>query len=151
MAKHYHLAQANIARMRAREDDPLMAGFVARLESLNALADSSPGFVWRLETKEGDATAIRAFDDERILFNLSVWESVQALTDYVYRSAHGEALRRRREWFERLRGVSLVLWWIPAGHRPDVAEAKARLEELEANGPGPNGFTFRQRFPPPAD
>ncbi len=149
MANRYHLAQANIARMRAPEDDPLMAGFVGRLEALNALADSSPGFVWRLQTEDGDATAIRAFADERILFNLSTWESVEALMNYVYHSAHTEALRRRAEWFERQRGTSLVLWWIPAGHRPTVAEAKERLEILDEHGPGPTAFTFRQPFPPP--
>jgi hypothetical protein len=96
----HHLAQANIARMRAPLEDPLMAGFVAQLDGINALADRSRGFVWRLQTDDGNATGIRAFDDERILFNMSVWESIEALHEHAYRSEHVAVFRAPRQWFE---------------------------------------------------
>lgn len=127
-------------------DDPSMAGFVSRLEPLNALADAAPGFVWRLETEEGDATSVRAFDDELILFNLTVWESIEALESYVYASAHLAAVQKRAEWFERPGKSPLVLWWIEAGHIPSAQEAEERFERLWANGPTPHAFTFRNRF-----
>ena len=146
MTSKFQLAQANIARMRAPLDDPLMQGFVARLEPLNALADSSPGFVWRLQTDEGNATAVQAFDDELVLFNLSVWESIEALESYVYKTNHVGAVQKRAEWFERPTRPPLVLWWINAGHLPTDAEAKARFELLWENGPSPAAFTFRKRF-----
>jgi hypothetical protein len=148
MTAAVHLAQVNIARMRDALDSPAMAGFVARLDELNALADRSPGFVWRLQTPEGNATYLRPYDDERILFNLSVWESVEALRAYVYRSGHAEALRQRHEWFSRFEGAYLALWWVPAGHRPSIDEAKRRLAHLEQEGPSPFVFTFRRLFPP---
>lgn len=148
MNSKFQLAQANIARMRAPLDDPLMQGFVARLEPLNALADSSPGFVWRLQTEEGNATEVQVFDDELVLFNLSVWESIEALQSYVYKSNHVGAVQKRAEWFERPTKPPLVLWWIEAGHVPTDAEAKARFELLWENGPSPEAFTFRKRFDP---
>lgn len=144
----YHLAQVNIARMKAPLDAPLMAGFVARLEEINALADRSPGFVWRLQTEAGDATYLRPYDDDRILFNLSVWESVETLKEYVYRTAHAELLRDRRSWFEQFDGAAVALWWVPAGHRPSVDEAKQRLARLQAEGPSQFAFTFRSVQPP---
>jgi hypothetical protein len=143
------LAQANIARMRAPLADPVMEGFRSQLERINALADRSPGFVWRLQTDEGDATAVRAYDDERVLFNMSVWESLEALHAYVYRSDHVGPLRGRRAWFEPLSVPSLVLWWIPASHTPTVAEAREKLERLRELGPTAGAFTFRQPFPAP--
>lgn len=143
-----HIAQVNIARMHAPLDDPLMAGFVARLAEINALADRSRGFVWRLQTEEGDATYLRPYDDDRILFNLSVWESVESLKEYVYRTAHGEVMRRRRQWFEKFGGMYMALWWVEAGHTPSVAEAKARLEYLQEHGETAHAFTFKQTFPP---
>ena len=144
----YHLAQCNIATMRGDPDDPIMAGFFERLVPLNALADAAPGFVWRLQTEEGDATAIRTFDNPRILFNLSVWESLEALDHYVYRTDHVAAVQLRASWFERPKQSPLVLWWIPAGHIPDVDEAKERLEKLWRDGPTPEAFTFRLRYDP---
>lgn len=142
----YHLAQANVARMRAPLDDPLMEDFVASLEPLNLLADSSPGFIWRLQTDDGDATAVQAFDDDHILFNMSVWESIEALEAYVYRSNHVAAVQKRSEWFERPTRSPFVLWWIEAGHIPSEEEAKRRLELLWQNGPTAAAFTFRTRF-----
>lgn len=143
-----HLAQVNIARMKGTLDEPVMAGFVARLEEINALADSSTGFVWRLQTEGGDATYLRPYDDDRILFNLSVWESVEDLKTYVYQSAHAELLRQRHEWFEKFTGMFAALWWVPIGHIPGVDEAKKRLAHLEKHGPTPFAFTFRTQFPP---
>jgi len=145
----WHLAQVNVARMRAPLEDPLLAGFVAQLEFVNALADRSPGFVWRLQTDDGDATAVRAYDDPLILFNLSVWVSVAALRDYVYNSAHREPLRERKQWFVPMDTAHLALWWVPAGHRPSVQEATERLEHLRRHGPGPTAFSFAKAFDPP--
>lgn len=146
----HHLAQLNIGRLLAPTDDPLVAEFMGALDRVNALAEASPGFVWRFQTDEGNATAERPFDDDTILVNLSVWESVDALADYVYRSDHTAFMRRRAEWFERMREVYLVLWWIPAGHEPTMAESIERLEHLREHGPTPTAFTFRHRFAPDA-
>lgn len=145
----YHLAQSNVARMRGQLEDPVMAGFVERLDTLNALADESPGFVWRYQTEAGNATEVRVFDDELILFNMSVWESVEALEAYVYQSDHVRAVQKRTEWFERSERTPMVLWWIEAGHIPSVEEAKARFDNLWAGGPNPDAFTFRNRYPKP--
>ena len=149
MTADFHLAQVNIARARAEMDSPVMAGFVELLEEINALAERSPGFVWRLQTEAGDATALRPYDDARVLINLSVWRGIDELKAYVYRSAHAAVMRRRREWFERFDGFYLALWWMPAGHLPTVAEATERLHRLEREGPGPSAFTFGQLHPPP--
>jgi len=126
-----------------------MADFAANLERINAVADRSPGFVWRLQTEDGDATSIRPFENENLLVNMSVWRDVESLNQYVYSSAHVEVMRRRREWFERMQEAFLVLWWVPDGHRPSVREAIARLEVLRSKGPTAEAFTFRQAFPPP--
>jgi hypothetical protein len=147
MVKH-HIAQVNVARMKAPLDSPVMAGFVSRLEEINALADRSGGFVWRLQTPEGDATYLRPFEDDRILINMSVWETVDALKNYVYRTAHAELLRDRRSWFENFAGASVALWWVPAGHTPGVDEAKQRLAHLERHGPSQFAFTFKSVQPP---
>jgi hypothetical protein len=143
----HHLAQVNVATLRAPLDGPELAGFVAQLEPINALADASPGFVWRLQTDAGDATAIRPFDDDRIIVNLSVWESLEALRTFVYASRHLEVMRHRRAWFHRMADPYLALWWVPAGTVPTVAEARRRLGLLERHGPGPDAFTFRAPFP----
>jgi len=143
-----HIVQANIAQMRAPLDDPMMAGFDERLEPLNALADESPGFVWRLQTEEGDATEIDVFGDELVLFNMSVWESIDALESYVYNSNHVNAVQKRAEWFERPTKSPFVLWWIEAGEIPTIEEGKARLEKLWSDGPTADAFTFRHRFDP---
>jgi hypothetical protein len=146
----HHLAQFNVARLRAPLDAPEIADFVDNLEPVNALAEGAPGFVWRLQTDEGDATAIRVFDDDMIIVNLGVWESVETLADFAYRSDHRHFLRRRREWFERMAEAYLVLWWVPAGYLPTVDEAVTKLEHIRENGPSPDGFTFKSPFPPPA-
>lgn len=145
----FALAQANVARMRAPLESPVMEGFRSQLERINALADRSPGFVWRLQTEDGDATAVRAFDDPLLLFNMSVWESLEALHAYVYASDHVGPLRGRRAWFVPMAEASLVLWWIPASHVPTVEEARERLERLRRLGPTAEAFTFRHPFPAP--
>jgi heme-degrading monooxygenase HmoA len=150
MAAH-HLAQVNLATLRAPLDSPELAGFVAQLEPVNALADHSPGFVWRLQTEDGDSTAIRPFDDERIIVNLTVWESLAALRNFVYASRHLDVVRRRREWFHRMADPYQALWWVPAGTIPSVAEAKQRLDLLRRRGPSADAFTFRAPFPAPEE
>jgi hypothetical protein len=144
----YHIAQINIARTRASLDDPIMQGFVSRLDEINALADAAPGFVWRLQTDEGNATYMRPYEDERIIVNMSVWESVEHLKEYVYRTPHMELLRERREWFEHFEGAYLAMWWVPAGHIPGIDEAKKRLAHLEKHGPSQYAFTWRTVQPP---
>ena len=144
----YELAQLNIATMRQPLDSPAMADFVNNLDRINALAEASPGFVWRMQTEEGDATALRPLG-EHVLVNMSVWHDVEMLNQYVYRSAHVEIMRRRREWFERMNEAFMVLWWIPRGYRPTIAEAVERLELLRERGPTVRAFTFQKTFPPP--
>ncbi len=143
----YRIAQVNIGRIKGQLDDPVMAGFVARLNEINALADHSPGFVWRLQTDEGNATYLRPYADDRLLLNMSVWESIESLKNYVYRTAHAELLRQRHQWFEKI-SVYAALWWVPANHIPGIDEAKRRLAYLEAHGPTQFAFTFKELFPP---
>jgi hypothetical protein len=144
----YELAQLNIAVMKEPLESPSMADFVANLDRINALAENSPGFVWRLQTEEGDATALRPMG-ENILVNMSVWRDVASLNDYVYKSAHVEIMRRRKEWFERMSEMHMVLWWVPADHRPTIAEATLKLDLLREKGPSAAAFTFRHPFPSP--
>jgi heme-degrading monooxygenase HmoA len=126
-------------------DGPVMADFQAALEPINALADAAPGFVWRLQTEDGDATAIRPYEDERMMVNMSVWESIEALRAFVYASGHTSVMRERKRWFEKLE-TYLVLWWVPALHQPTIEQAKARLEYLKRHGPTPYAFSFRASF-----
>jgi len=147
----WHLAQVNVATLREPIDSPRLATFVERLEPVNALAEGSPGFVWRLQGEHGDATDLQVFDDDRIIVNLTVWESFEALRGFVFAADHAEVLRRRREWFEPMAEAHLAVWWIPAGTTPTVDDAKARLEILRRNGPTPEAFTFREPFPAPTD
>lgn len=147
----FHLAQVNVARLRAPLDAPSMRAFVDGLEPINALADDSPGFVWRLQTDEGDATSVRVFDDDMLIVNMSVWESLETLRTFVFRTEHADYLRRRSEWFERLAEAPTALWWIARGAIPTIDEAKRRLELLRANGPTPEAFSLRAPFPPPEE
>ncbi|MFD7556821.1 DUF3291 domain-containing protein [Streptomyces sp. NPDC059835] len=141
-----HLAQLNVAALRHPLDDPRIAPFVELLDPVNAAADGAPGFVWRLvEEGEADATGLRPAGDG-VIVNLSVWENQEALWDFAYRSGHLEAMRRRREWFERHVEAHLVLWWVPAGHLPTVGEALERLADLQTHGPTPRAFTFTSSY-----
>ena len=148
---NYHIAQINIGRILAPINNPIMAEFVSQLPPINALADSTPGFVWRLQTESGDATSIRVYEDEMVAINMSVWESVNALREYVYKSAHSGVLRDRKRWFERFDGPYMALWWIPAGHTPTPQEGKERLEYLRQHGDTAYAFSFKNIFPQPAE
>src|SRR6267142_5006384 len=145
---NYELTQLNVATMKESLESPSMADFVANLDRINALAESSPGFVWRLKTEEGDATALRPMGEDALV-NISVWKNAESLSKYVYQSAHVEIMRRRKEWFERMREAYVVLWWVPKGHRPTPSDAIAKLELLRALGPTQDAFTFRSAFLPP--
>ena len=145
----YHLAQANIAKLIAPLEDPRIEGFRVQLDPINALAERSPGFVWRLKSDSGNATDIQAFEDPNILLNMSVWESMGALQQYVYKSAHVGVLRDRKQWTEKMEGPILVLWWVAAGHAPAPQDAVAKLAHLKQHGPTPEAFTFRHPFPAP--
>ncbi len=147
----FHLAQLNIAQMRTPMDDPAMKDFVDNLEGVNKIAEGSPGYVWRLQTDEGDATAIRIFDDDMLLVNMSVWESVEQLKSFVYDSFHIEILKRKKEWFSKFDKAYQVMWWIRAGTEPSIEEAERRLVYLQENAESPYAFSFRQSFPPSAE
>lgn len=151
MVNDHHIAQFNIARAKAPLDSPLLADFMARLDEVNALAEASPGFVWRLKSDSGNATDIRAYDDPRMIVNLSVWRSIEALFDFTYKTSHTEVMNRRHEWFERPASAHLVLWWIAAGAVPSATEAMARLDHLATHGPSAAAFTLKSRFGPPID
>jgi hypothetical protein len=145
----YHLAQVNIGKFRKPPADPVNAEFMGNLDRVNAIAEASPGFVWRLKDDTNNATAIRVFDDPDMAINMSVWESVEQLAAFAYRQMdHRSIMRRRKEWFEETK-VYMVLWWIPAGTLPTLHDAKAKLAHLEAHGPTADAFTFKQPFPPP--
>ena len=144
----YHLAENNLAWMRYPFEDPRMAGMRGEIDRINKLGDRSPGFVWRFETDAGDATDVRVLDDPRILFNLTLWESVEDLRRYVYRTEHVEFFRRRREWFLPPPREPVALWWVPEGERPDVDEAMARIERLWRDGPSPEAFNLKQIYDP---
>jgi hypothetical protein len=145
----YHLAQVNIARMLAPLTDPLMSGFVTELDAINALADNSPGFLWRLQTSEGNATDLRPYEDDLILVNLSLWTSLADLSAFVYKSRHRQVLQQRRQWFQHFDGPYLALWWVLTGHIPSVEEAKERLAYLSLHGETSHAFTFKKLFPAP--
>jgi len=145
----WHLAQLNVGTALYPLDDPRIAEFMNALDEVNALAELSPGFVWRLKTDQGNATDIKVTDDPQFIINMSVWRDVEALFDFVYKSDHRLVMAKRRQWFGPPVSLYLVLWWIEAGAVPAVEEALARLRHLEEHGPTPHAFGFRQKFPPP--
>jgi hypothetical protein len=147
----HHLPQINISRLLAALDDPKIAAFVAQLEPINALADKVPGFVWRLKSESGNATDIAYNDDPFVIVNVSVWESIEALRNFAYKSNHDNVFRDRAKWFEKMDKPSYCLWWIPAGHIPTVAEGRERLEHYQKHGATQHSFWFSQHFPQPAD
>lgn len=147
----YHLAQFNIARLIAARDDPRVAEFFARIDEINALGEASPGFVWRLQTDEGNATSLHPYGDDMIIVNMSVWESIEVLKAFAYKSAHNDVMRKRCQWFEPHQESYLVMWWVPAGYIPTVEEAKARLAYLQQHGETEHAFTFRRVFQPTDD
>ena len=149
----YHLAQANVAYAIAPADDPRLADYIARLDEMNQIAERSAGFVWRYLTDSRDPSQ-REFEDPLVLFNMSVWDSIEALHAYTYRTAHAEVYAARRRWFTDTKAVvgghALAMWWIPRGELPTVADAKERLAAITTGGPSERAFTFKQRFAPPA-
>ncbi|MFF5016990.1 DUF3291 domain-containing protein [Streptomyces sp. NPDC001165] len=145
----HELAQVNIARLKFPLDSPELKYFVDALDPVNAVADAADGFVWRLESDSGNATDIPVLGDEWLIINMSVWRDGNALTAFMYQGQHRELLARRREWFERVSEAMATLWWVPAGHRPTVAEAEERLLHLREHGPTPYAFTLRTSFPAP--
>lgn len=150
MAQAYHLAQVNVGRFRKPVEDPANADFMNALDHVNARAEASAGFIWRLKGEGDNATDLKPYDDPNMAINMSVWESVEALGAFVYRNMdHRGVMRRRREWFEEM-PVYMALWWVPVGHAPTVAEAKAKLALLELSGPTAEAFTFRQPFAAPS-
>jgi hypothetical protein len=151
----YQLAQVNIARLLDARESERLAGFVAALDEVNASADAAPGFVWRLQTEEGNATSIRAFEFDvgaspGVIVNLSVWASITALSDWVYGPDHRAVLVQRRQWFERMSDATLALWWVPEGYRPSTSDAESRVLHLRQRGPTPFAFTFKESFAPPS-
>jgi hypothetical protein len=148
---NYHLAQINIGRLIAPIDDPKIAEFVAQLAPINAIADRAPGFVWRLQSESGNATDIAYNDDPSIMVNMSVWESLETLRDYAYRSDHMKVFRDRAKWFVKMDKPHYCLWWVPDGNIPTVAEGRERLEHYQTHGATPYSFWFSQEFPQPAD
>jgi len=147
MSKH-QLAQVNIAKARYPLMSPEMSGFVDNLENINALADQAPGFVWRLQTEEGDATDIDFFGSD-VIVNMSVWTDIESLHNYVYRTAHAKIMSQRKQWFERIKDAYTVLWWIPSNSIPSLQEAKDRLALLAGTGSTVDAFTFKKAFPAP--
>ena len=149
MTTHWHLAQVNIGRLIAPQGDPRVAPFFEALDRINALAEASPGFVWRLKGEGNDATDLQPTPDPLVIPNMSVWEDAESLFAFVYRSAHTPVMARRRDYFARFDGAYQALWWIPAGSIPTVEDAMAKLWLLDRYGPCPQAFTFKVRFPAP--
>src|SRR5438477_1008897 len=143
----FHLAQINIGRLIAPMDDPRIADYIAHLAPVNALADAAPGFVWRLQSAYGNAMDISYNGDPAINVNMSVWESVETLREYVYKSNHVQVLRDRAKWFEKMNKPFACLWWVRAGHVPTVAEGRQRLEHYQTPGPTRYSFWFSQLYP----
>ncbi len=145
----YHLAQINIGRLVAPLDDPRISGFVGELDPINGLAEDAPGFIWRLKSDSGNATGIPYSEDARVIVNMSVWDSTETLRDFVYSTRHVEIFKQRAKWFERMAKPHYCLWWIPAGHVPDVQEGKERLMHYQEHGATPYSFWFSREFPAP--
>lgn len=144
----YHLAQLNIGRMLGERNDPIVADFFNQLDEINALAEQSEGFIWRLKDDDNNATTFRIFDDNTLLINMSVWESIESLYRYTYYSAHANVYRRRQEWFHKMETPILVMWWVPAGTIPTFEEARAKLEHITTHGATPEAFNFKTCFNP---
>jgi len=144
--KEHHLAQVNIARMLAPIDSPVMVDFVNNLDRINALAEQSEGFVWRLTGEENDATALRVFEDDFMIINMSVWKSWDSLFDFTYKSDHVAIFARRKEWFSAMKEMHMVLWYVEAGHEPTPDEAKHRLSYLNEYGESPFAFSFKGKY-----
>jgi hypothetical protein len=142
----YHLAQVNIAKAKGPMDGEVMKEFTDNLDPINAIAESSAGFIWRLKDETGNATDIQPYDDANIIINISVWGSIEALKTFMFKTHHIDFFKRKKEWFEPMPEASYALWWVPAEHQPDVDEAKARLLQLQQHGDTAEAFSFKQLF-----
>lgn len=149
MTMDWHLAQINVGTIKYPPDDERMSGFMNRLDEINALAEKSPGFVWRMQSESGNATDIDIGGGPLYLANMSLWQSVESLFEFVYKTGHRDVMIKRRNWFERPSGLYQALWWVPAGHRPTPGEGLGRVAALQENGPTPDAFNFQVHFPPP--
>lgn len=143
-----HLAQVNIAKMKDPIDSPMMADFVNNLDRINALAENSEGFIWRLKDEDNNATSVKVFDNDFLIINLSVWENAELLKNYVYNSLHVEILKRKKEWFEKMDQMHMALWYVEKGIFPSPIEAKEKLEYLREHGETPLSFSFKSKFIP---
>ncbi|WP_394208857.1 DUF3291 domain-containing protein [Enterovibrio calviensis] len=143
------LAELNIAKAKAPMDDPIMRDFVDNLDPVNAMAEASPGFIWRLKDDSGNTTDVQVFDDPNLLVNLSVWESVESLKKFMFKTHHLSIMKRRAEWFDKPKTNTYVMWWVEDGHIPTTQEAIERLEHLREHGESEYAFTFANLFPPP--
>ena len=145
----YHLAELNIARFRLPQAHPDNADFIASLDRVNAIAEQSPGFIWRFTGDGNDAMDVQAFDDPHIASNLSLWKDVESLSAFVYKNKdHQSMLKRRKDWFEKME-FYVVLWWVKVGSNPSLDEAKERLALLSSEGPSIRAFNFRHVFSMP--
>ena len=148
----HQLAQINIGRMRGVNiNDPIMKEFVDNLEMVNNLAESSPGFIWRLKVDNNNATNFNPFNDDQVIINVSVWASINELEQFVFRTLHTDFLRRRKEWFQAFGKVYTGMWWIPARRFPSVQDSIEKLKYLQSNGPTQTVFNFKTKFPQPSD
>lgn len=141
----YHLAQLNIAGLKCPIDSPQLEESVSNIERINQMAETHPGFVWRMTDDSSEL-----FDPLTYVVNLYVWESIEALKEFTYKTGHANIIRKRKKWFENLKSNYIVMWWIPEKHIPTVGEAKERLELLDQKGPTKEAFTFRELFERPA-
>lgn len=147
---NYHIAQINVARMLGVNiEDPIMREFKDNLDSINELAESSEGFIWRLKDDTNNASNFNPYDDEQIIVNISVWDSLKALESFTYKTFHSEFIRRRKEWFSKFGKAYYALWWIREGEIPTIEQCVTKLDHLQKNGPAKEVFNFKQFFPPP--
>ena len=142
----FQLAQVNIGRAKGPMDAAVMKEFSDNLEPINQIAESSPGFIWRLKDDSGNATDIQPFDDPDIIINMSVWESIDDLKNFMFKTHHIDFLKRKKEWFYTMTEASYALWWVPHGHQPDIDEAKSRLLHLQQNGESSHAFSFKKIY-----
>ncbi|WP_298346049.1 DUF3291 domain-containing protein [uncultured Algibacter sp.] len=141
----YHLAQVNIAKRLAPMDDPIMQDFINNVEKINAIADEAEGFIWRMQDEDKDLGA-EIFQDDTLLINMSVWESLVSLFNYTYKSGHIEVFKRKKEWFSKMKMVHMAFWYIPEGYEPTFQDAKQRLDYLNKYGDTPYAFSFKSKF-----
>jgi hypothetical protein len=149
---HYKIAEINVARMKwVNINDPMMKEFVENLDKVNSIAEMSEGFIWRLKDDNNNATSLNPFDDEQIIINVSVWENLEKLENFMYKTFHSEFLKRRKEWFQQYGKAHTALWWVQHGHFPTLQEAIANLDYLQKNGPTQKVFDLKNKFPPPGN